>query len=107
MQPRGPHGGHHHEIPSRYRGGFSPAISLPNPTEVPTIPYVYLFRPSLSEQLATSSTEGSVVTVGVIYHGYHGLPFTAQNTRYDRFPPAANDWRTIHPIPENDPTTPS
>jgi hypothetical protein len=45
-----------------------------------------------------------VVTVGVIYHG---LPFTAQNTRYDRFPPAANDWGTIHPIPGNDPTTPS
>jgi hypothetical protein len=24
---------------------------------------------------------------------------------YDRFPPVANDWATIHPVPGNDPTT--
>jgi hypothetical protein len=30
----------------------------------------------------------------------------AQNYRYNRFPPVANDWGIIHLIPVNDPTTP-
>jgi hypothetical protein len=47
--------------------------------------------------------EGSGAAVGVTYHVYHEPPVTAQNSRYDRFPPAANDWGTIHLIPRNGP----
>jgi hypothetical protein len=36
------------------------------------------------------STKGSGATVGVKYHGYHGSPITAKNSRYDRFPPVVN-----------------
>jgi hypothetical protein len=42
--------------------------------------------------------------VGEIYPWYSGPPIMAQNSGYDRFPPAANGWRTIHPVPGNDPT---
>jgi hypothetical protein len=32
--------------------------------------------------------------------GYRRLSVTAQNSKYDWFPPAANDWgTTIHPVP--------
>jgi hypothetical protein len=41
--------------------------------------------------------------VGVKYPGYFGSPVMAQNSGYDRFHPAANDWRTIHPIPDKAP----
>jgi hypothetical protein len=37
------------------------------------------------------------------YLGYHGLPVTAQNSRYDRFSPTANDWGNIHPYQETSP----
>jgi hypothetical protein len=41
--------------------------------------------------------------VGVKYPGYRGSPVTTQNFGYDRFPPAVNDWGTIHPIPDKAP----
>jgi hypothetical protein len=41
------------------------------------------------------------------YPRYRRPPVTAQNSWYDRFPPAANGWRTIHPVSGNGPTTPS
>jgi hypothetical protein len=37
MQPRGLHCGYHRGIPSRDRGGFSPAVSPPNPAMAPTV----------------------------------------------------------------------
>jgi hypothetical protein len=40
------------------------------------------------------------------YPGYRGPSVMAQNSEYDRFPPAANDWGMIHSKPENGPTTP-
>jgi hypothetical protein len=49
--PRGLHGGHHCRIPSQGCGGFSPAISPPNPTEVPMVPYENLFYPPLRDRL--------------------------------------------------------
>ncbi len=48
---------------------------------------------------------GLGATVGVMYLGYRGLPVTAQNSGYDWFPPMANGWGTIHPVPGNGPTT--
>jgi hypothetical protein len=45
------HGGHHRGITSRGRGGFSPTISPPNPREVHTVPYEYLFHLPSSDQL--------------------------------------------------------
>jgi hypothetical protein len=30
--------------------------------------------------------------------GAHGSPVTAQKSRYDHFPPAANGWETIHHV---------
>jgi hypothetical protein len=38
--------------------------------------------------------------VRVKYPGYRRPPVTIQNFRYDRFPPVANDWRTIHAVPD-------
>jgi hypothetical protein len=56
--------------------------------------------------LAARSMEASGATVRVIYPGYHGTPVIAQNSGYDQFPPMENDWRTIHPVPGDYPTTP-
>jgi hypothetical protein len=42
---------------------------------------------------------GRPVIVGVKYPEYRGSPVMAQNSRYDRFPPAAIDWGSIHPVP--------
>jgi hypothetical protein len=44
--------------------------------------------------------------IGVIYLGYPGLSVMGQNSGYDRFPPVANSWGTIHPVPGDDPTNP-
>jgi hypothetical protein len=44
--------------------------------------------------------EGSGPTIGVLYPGYRGSLVTAQNSGYNRFPLAANDWETMHPIPD-------
>jgi hypothetical protein len=41
--------------------------------------------------------------VGVKYPGYRKSPVTAQNSTYDRFPPAANGWGTIHLVPDKAP----
>jgi hypothetical protein len=41
--------------------------------------------------------------VGVKYPGYHRSPVKAQNSEYDWFPPAANDWGIIHPVPNKAP----
>jgi hypothetical protein len=41
--------------------------------------------------------------VRVKYPRYRGLPVIAQNSRYNRFPPAANGWVTIHLIPDKAP----
>jgi hypothetical protein len=49
---------------------------------------------------------GLRATIRVMYLGYHGLPVMDQNSGYDQFPPAANGQGTIHPVPENGPTTP-
>jgi hypothetical protein len=42
-------------------------------------------------------------TIRVKYPGYHGSSIMAQNSRYDRFPPVANSWGTIHPVPHRAP----
>jgi hypothetical protein len=47
--------------------------------------------------------KGSGATIVVKYPGYRGSLVTAQNSKYDRFPPAANDWGTIHTIPDKAP----
>jgi hypothetical protein len=52
MQPQRLHSGHHREIPSLDRGGFSPTISSPNPVEVPTVPYENLFNGGLGGLLS-------------------------------------------------------
>jgi hypothetical protein len=39
-------------------------------------------------------------TVGVLYPGFHGLPVTTEKSIYDQFPPVANRWETMHPIPD-------
>jgi hypothetical protein len=39
------------------------------------------------------------------YPGYRGPPVMAQTSGYDRFPPAANGWGIIHPVPGNGLTT--
>jgi hypothetical protein len=49
-------------------------ISPPNLVEVPTTPYENIFCPP-----TTHSMEGSVATIGVIYHGYRGPLVMAQN----------------------------
>jgi hypothetical protein len=36
------------------------------------------------------------VSIGVKFPRYHGPPVTAENSGYNWFPPAANDWGTIH-----------
>jgi hypothetical protein len=41
--------------------------------------------------------------VGVKYPGYRRSPVKAQNSEYDWFPPAANDWGITHPIPNRAP----
>jgi hypothetical protein len=41
--------------------------------------------------------------VGVKYLGYYGPLIMTQNSGYDRFPPVANGWETIHPIPDKAP----
>jgi hypothetical protein len=38
------------------------------------------------------------ITVRALYPGYHELLVTDKNSGYDRLPPAANGWGTIHPI---------
>jgi hypothetical protein len=43
--------------------------------------------------------EGSGATVEVFYLGYRGSPVTTQNSGHDRFPPVANSWGTIRPMP--------
>jgi hypothetical protein len=44
--------------------------------------------------------------VRVMYHRYCGPPVMAQDSGYDRFPRAANSWRTIHLVLGNNPITP-
>jgi hypothetical protein len=51
----------------------------------------------------TLSTEGSEAIVRAKYPGYRGPPVTTQNSGYDWFCPAANDWGTIHLIPDKTP----
>jgi hypothetical protein len=38
--------------------------------------------------------------VGILYPGYRVSLVTTHKSGYDQFPPAANGWRTIHPIPD-------
>jgi hypothetical protein len=49
------------------------------------------------------SMEGPGATIGVKYPGYRKSPVIAQNFGYDRFPPAANDGGTIHPVSDKAP----
>jgi hypothetical protein len=55
---------------------------------------------SLNEAWRVLSPKSSI---GVKYPGNRESPVTAQNSRYDRFSPAANDWGTMHPIPDKAP----
>jgi hypothetical protein len=50
--------------------------------------------------MATRSTEGLEATVEVLYPRYRGSPVTAYKSEYDLFPPVANNWGIIHPIPD-------
>jgi hypothetical protein len=49
---------------------------------------------------ANYSMEHSWATVGVMYLRYHGSPVTIQKSEHDQFPLVANDWGTIHPVPD-------
>jgi hypothetical protein len=60
-----------------------------------------------SYQIINSSNKSNLKLVGEIYPGYYGPLVMAQNSGYGRFHPVVNGWGTIHPIPGNDPTTPS
>jgi hypothetical protein len=42
----------------------------------------------------------SKCSVGVLYLGYRESPVTTKKSRYDQFPPAVNDWGTMHPVPD-------
>jgi hypothetical protein len=50
---------------------------------------------SISLSLPPSSL---IALVGILYPRYRGPPVMAHSSIYDRFPPVANGWRTIHPI---------
>jgi hypothetical protein len=43
------------------------------------------------------------VYVRVLYSGYHGALVMTHKSGYDWFHPAANDWRTKHPVPDTAP----
>jgi hypothetical protein len=58
----------------------------------------------VSKELRKISKQFSRRVVGVLYPRYHGSPITAQNSDYDRFPPAVNRWGTIHPVPNMTPS---
>jgi hypothetical protein len=45
-----------------------------------------------------------IATIRVKYPEYRGSPITVQNFGYGLFPPAANGWETIHPIPDKAPS---
>jgi hypothetical protein len=69
----------------------------------------HVFRPESGLPTGVGHKSGVVhmtSRVGVICPAYRGPPIKAKNSGYDWFPPAVNDWRTIHPVPGNKPTTP-
>jgi hypothetical protein len=56
-------------------------------------PHYYMSTCSVHRRVidsTTHSTEGSRATIGVMYPGSHGPPFTAQNSGYDQFLKASN-----------------
>jgi hypothetical protein len=57
----------------------------------------------VSKELRKISKQFSRRVVGVLYPRYHRSPITAQNSDYDRFPPAVNRWGTTHPVPNMTP----
>jgi hypothetical protein len=85
----------------------APLISPLNPMKVPIGAYEQLFHLLLRGCsfyfLLNRRLRG-------YYRGkipqYHRSPITAQNFGYDQFPPVANGWGTIYPIPNKAPTTP-
>jgi hypothetical protein len=46
----------------------------------------------------TMGTDAGFGSVSVKYPGYYGPSVMAQIFGYNRFPPAANGWGTIHPV---------
>jgi hypothetical protein len=70
-QPRGLHGGHHHDILSHDHGGLSPVITPPNPMAAPTTSYEYLCYLPSSDWFWPP-------TIGVWYPGYHGSSVMTQ-----------------------------
>jgi hypothetical protein len=44
------------------------------------------------------NVDNNYIVVGVLYLGYHRPLVIAQNSRYDRFPPAVDSWGTKHPV---------
>jgi hypothetical protein len=101
MQPQGLHDGHHHKILSQNCGGFSHTISPPNPTEVPIVTYEYLLcLPSKGHFQPPTQRKARGLLSGSCTPGTTGSPVTTQNPGYDQFPLVANDWGTIHPIPD-------
>jgi hypothetical protein len=59
---------------------------------------------SCQEDIFNRPLDGRLgATVGVLHPKYRESPITAQNSRHDRFPPAANGWRTIHPMSDMTP----
>jgi hypothetical protein len=53
--------------------------------------------------IATSKHHSFLRVVEVLYPGYRGSPVTTHKSRYDWFPLVANDWGTIHSVPDMTP----
>jgi hypothetical protein len=103
-QPRRLHVGHHRGILNQDCGGFSHTILPPNPAEVPTIPYEYLFHPPLSDRLRPPAQRRAQ---GYCWGNLPWVPWATsygpKDLRDDWFSLAANSWGDIHLVPGNDP----
>jgi hypothetical protein len=96
---RGLHSGHHRRILSPDHGGLNPIITPLNPAAVPTVSYEYLFCLPSSEWLwLPARRKDWGLLSGSCTPGTAGCQLRLKKYRYGRFPPAANDWGTIHPV---------
>jgi hypothetical protein len=83
---------------------LAPQISPLNHAEVPAIAYEHLSHLPSRGRSFYRPLNGRL---GGYWWGkiprYHRALITAQNSRYDRFPLAANGWGTIHPVSDKRP----
>jgi hypothetical protein len=74
-------------------GDFEAQITKP-------LTLVFSSKPRICHgDLETQITKPSPLVLRLVGVKYRRSPVTAQNSRYDQFPPAVNGWGTIHPIP--------